>query len=547
MRRYLTAAAAALALAAGAKAHFVYVVPAADGAAVTAVFSDDLSPDESVPVSKIAGLTLAVRGPGGKDTPVPLAAGKNNALAGAVAGTGPRVVHGTVEYGVLAKGDAKPYLLVYHPKAVLGPVNGRPVVVNAPLELVPVPLAGRVAFQLIAAGVPVADAEVTVTTPEGKKEKVKTGADGRTPGFPGTGRFAAYGKRVEAAAGKREGKAYEEVRRYATLVVTVDEHPAAAAPAAAAASPFPPLPKAASSLGAVVSDGYLYVYGGHAGKTHSYDTSAVLGTFHRLKLAGGTKWEELPGGPILQGLNLAAHGGKVYRVGGMEPRNAPGTPSDNHSRADAARFDPATRTWEALPPLPAGRSSHDVVAVGDKLVVVGGWNQRGKDAPVWHDTTLVLDLAAKAPAWKPVPQPFRRRALTAAAVGSKVYVIAGMGPDGTDRRVDVLDADTLAWTTAPELPGADRTAFSPAAAAVNGRLVVNTSAGPVYRLAADGAAWEKVGEAVQKRMVARLVPLGPDAVALVGGAGGGANVDVVEVVRLAGQGERVPAAPAAKE
>jgi hypothetical protein len=314
------------------------------------------------------------------------------------------------------------------------------------------------------------------------------------------------------------------------------------------ASPFPPLPKAVSSLGAVAADGYLYVYGGHAGKTHTYDTTAVIGTFHRLKLAGGTKWEELPGGPILQGMNLAAHGGKVYRVGGMEPKNAPGEPADNHSRADAARFDPATNKWDALPPLPAGRSSHDVVVAGDKLVVVGGWNQRGKDAPAWHDTALVLDLTAKAPEWKAVPQPFKRRALTAAAVGSKVYVVAGMGADGTDRRVDVLDVDTLTWGTAPELPGTDRVAFSPAAASVGGKLVVNTSAGPVYRLAADGVAWEKVGEAAQKRMVARLVPLGPDAVALVGGAGGGANVAVVEVIRLAQQGERVPPAPpAAKE
>ena len=51
-------------------------------------------------------------------------------------------------------------------------------------------------------------------------------------------------------------------------------------------------------------DGYLYLYGGHAGKTHSYDTKSVLGTFHRLKLDGGAKWEELPGGPIAQGMNL---------------------------------------------------------------------------------------------------------------------------------------------------------------------------------------------------------------------------------------------------
>ena len=306
---------------------------------------------------------------------------------------------------------------------------------------------------------------------------------------------------------------------------------------------FPPLPTAVSSLGAVECYGYLYVYGGHAGKTHTYDTKTVLGTFHRLKLDGGAKWEELPGGPILQGMNLAAHGGKVYRVGGMHPRNAPGEPADNISLKDCARFDPKVGKWEPLPALPAGRSSHDVVVTGDKLVVVGGWEQKGKgEKPAWHDTALVFDLAAKNPEWKAVPQPFQRRALTAAAVGSTVYVLGGLGEAGGDRRVDVLDVATGKWAAGLALPGADRVAFSPAAAAVGGRLVVNTSEGPVYRLNGKGDGWEKVGEAKTKRVVARLIPYGTDAVILVGGAGGDrSNVDAVEVVRLDARREPVTA------
>ena len=61
---------------------------------------------------------------------------------------------------------------------------------------------------------------------------------------------------------------------------------------------LPPLTQATSSLGAVELDGYLYVYGGHAGKTHKFNTETVLGTFQRLKLDGGKEWESLPGGPI---------------------------------------------------------------------------------------------------------------------------------------------------------------------------------------------------------------------------------------------------------
>jgi N-acetylneuraminic acid mutarotase len=241
-------------------------------------------------------------------------------------------------------------------------------------------------------------------------------------------------------------------------------------------------------------------------------------------------------------MNLAAHQGKVYRVGGMQPRNAPGEPTDKHSVRDVACFDPKVGKWEALPSLPAGRSSHDVVVSGDKLVVVGGWDQKGKgQRPVWHDTALVLDLAASSPEWKSIPQPFKRRALSAAAVGPKVYVIAGLGADGGDKRVDVLDVATGTWSTGPMLPGGDRVAFAPAAGVVNGQVVVNTFEGPVYRLTTGADAWEKVGVAVHRRMVARLVAFGKDAVLLVGGASGARNVGEVEVVRLAERGERAAA------
>lgn len=330
----------------------------------------------------------------------------------------------------------------------------------------------------------------------------------------------------------------------AALAAFVTAALTAAEPAKPAA--LPPLPKPVASFGAVATDGYLYVYGGHAGKTHSYDTESVLGTFHRLKLDGGTKWEELPGGPRAQGLNLVAHKGLLYRVGGMQPRNKPGDPADNHSLAECARFDPKTNKWEDLPALPAGRSSHDVVVAGEKLVVVGGWQMKGKgEKSVWHDTALVLDLTAKQPKWESVPQPFQRRALTATAVGSKVYVLGGLGAEG--KATDVFDAETKKWSTAAALPleGKKAMSFSPAAATVNGRVVVNTAAGAMYRLSAGGDAWEKVGAVETPRMVARLIPLSATAVLLVGGATAGeGHTAALERVPLAEKGE--PVAPAKK-
>lgn len=97
---------------------------------------------------------------------------------------------------------------------------------------------------------------------------------------------------------------------------------AVAAESRAEAKVFPPLPVAVSSFGAAVADGYVYVYGGHAGKTHEYSTESVSHKFFRLKLDDPKVWEELPGGPGLQGLALVAYKDKIYRVGGMQPRNA---------------------------------------------------------------------------------------------------------------------------------------------------------------------------------------------------------------------------------
>lgn len=315
------------------------------------------------------------------------------------------------------------------------------------------------------------------------------------------------------------------------------------ASAATRAADYPPLPAAASSLGTIECDGYLYVYGGHAGKTHSYDTESVLGTFHRLKIEGGKAWEKLPSGPILQGLNLASHKGKVYRVGGMSPLNKPGEPADNVSLDDASVYDPKAGTWSALPKLPAGRSSHDLVTVGDKLVVVGGWQMRGKaEGSKWHDTALSLDLTAKEPKWESIPQPFQRRALTAAVLGTKVYVIAGLTADAAStKQVDILETATGKWSTGPAIPGSDRVGFSPAATVVEGKLIVNTSAGPLFRLTEKGDAWEKVGTVPTTRMVARIVPAGKNAVLVVGGAGKGGNVSAVERVEIAEKGEPVVA------
>ncbi|NDH07569.1 kelch-like protein [bacterium] len=305
---------------------------------------------------------------------------------------------------------------------------------------------------------------------------------------------------------------------------------------------LPPLTQATSSLGAVELDGYLYIYGGHAGKTHKYNTDTVLGTFQRLKLNGGKQWEQLPGGPKVQGMNLATHGGKIYRIGGLQPRNGPDEPADNVSITDCSCFDPKTNKWLAIAPLPAGRSSHDLIVAGDKLIVVGGWESRGKgNMPFWHETSLMLDLKDKDAKWESIPQPFKRRALTAAALGSKVYAICGMDENGAlINQVDVYDLVSKKWSIGPALPG-DKTGFSPAANIIQNKVIISTSEGLVFRLNESANGWEKVGTSNTKRIVHRLVPFGNNAL-LVGGAapGGAGNFADLEVVTISEKDGKKP-------
>ncbi|MEO2088403.1 MAG: DUF4198 domain-containing protein [Gemmataceae bacterium] len=202
-----------------ANAHFVFVVPAKDAKSVTVVFSEDTEPDEAVDIGKVAGLKLTGRFAGGKEAAVECKAGKHS-LTAELAQADPQCVYGTVTYGLMSKKDAKPTLLVYHPKAVFAGCDPKFAVIGekAVLEVVQTTAAGKTKFQLLAQGKPAAEAEGSVLLPDGKKEKVKTDKDGYTADFDQTGRYAVWLRQVETKAGEHDGKKYEEVRHYATLV-----------------------------------------------------------------------------------------------------------------------------------------------------------------------------------------------------------------------------------------------------------------------------------------------------------------------------------------
>lgn len=224
MKRVL-AVMAGLIVTSAASGHFVFIVPDGPGSgAGKVIFSDALKPDERVNIEKLAGTKLFVLVPGGPDTELKWTLNKDGACYKVeVPGTGPRVVGATTDYGVLQRGDSKPFRLYYYAKAVFGDLPSPEKATfgkRMPLELVPLAEAGKLRFQVLAQGQPLAKADVSVISPGSEKaESVTTDEKGITPPFEKTGRYGAHVQQTEGKTGEDRGKKYEEVRHYATAVL----------------------------------------------------------------------------------------------------------------------------------------------------------------------------------------------------------------------------------------------------------------------------------------------------------------------------------------
>jgi N-acetylneuraminic acid mutarotase len=313
------------------------------------------------------------------------------------------------------------------------------------------------------------------------------------------------------------------------------------------ADELPPLPEAVTSFGAVVQDEWLYVYGGHMAGSHAWSLATTSGAFHRLNLAKPEKWEKLAGGPQMQSPGLAAHAGKIYLVGGMQPQNA--TEKDKSllkSLNHAAVFDAAAGTWSKLPDLPEPRSSHDIAVLDGKLYVVGGWPlNTGDDSPKeddkegdkrpFHTTMLVLDLADTAAGWKSLPQPFQRRALAIAACKGKLYCIGGMNEKNeVSASANVFSPSSNSWSVLPDLSADGKMkAFGTAVCVLDDRVIASPGGGKVFALSTDRKAWVEVAQLKTQRYFHQLEAWRNNEVIALGGTKAREPQNSMEIVRIA--------------
>lgn len=536
--RLFLAAVVAVGVSQAAQAHFLWLVTKSaepSAAALHLYFSESAEPDDPALLERLGKVEAWRIAAGQHAVRLPLAAGEESLTTALSARDEPAVYLVNHTYGVLTRGDAV-FLLQYTAKT--GPSIDSPVWKadcsdRTDLDLVPELKDGHVSVRVLWKGKPAEGIDVVAMGPALEHEELKTDSAGRVALKKSKdGLYSFRAKHTEERAGTLKDQAYPAVRHYATLTVPVG---AVTAPVAKTLA-YPAIPTPVTSFGAAMVGDQLYIYGGHTGSAHAYSNLEQGNTLQRLDLSKPGDWETLVEGPRLQGLAMVAHGGKLYRLGGFTAKNAEGEAHDLWSQSDVACFDPETKQWRDLPPLPEARSSFDAAVLGDTIYVIGGWAIAGEGNNTWHKTAWSLDLSAEKLEWKALPEPpFQRRALSVAAFNGKLYAIGGMQSEGgPTTRVDVFDPASGQWSQGPNLIGEKPIAgFGSSAFAVGGRLYVSTIEGNLERLSADGSAWEQVEKLDRARFFHRMLPFGANQLVFVGGAsmqeGKFEQVDVVDV------------------
>ncbi|VTS00273.1 DUF4198 domain-containing protein [Tuwongella immobilis] len=203
--------------------HFVYIVPASNES-VKVIFSDSMEPDTNVSIEKIAASKVMIA-QAGKLKPAEWTLKKDEGYYEVqVPGDGSRVVLANTDYGVFQRGTNQPIRLQYHSRTILGPLPAPEELTFAkeqPLELIPQVVEGKLTFRALLNGKPLAKAEYAVMAPESERALAQTtDAQGFTAKFEKGGTYSARVLFVDAKPGEFQGKAYNELRHYATVVYT---------------------------------------------------------------------------------------------------------------------------------------------------------------------------------------------------------------------------------------------------------------------------------------------------------------------------------------
>lgn len=134
-------------------------------------------------------------------------------------------------------------------------------------------------------------------------------------------------------------------------------------------------------------------------------------------------------------------GGKIYVPGGEG--------DGGQVLASAEAYDPRTKQWETLPPLPAPRSRYALADYEGQLYLFGGWDGASYRAEVFVFDPRTRQWAERAAMRTP------RRNAGAALVEERIYVVGGeneAGPLAVNERYDPTGDTGGTWETLVPLP-----------------------------------------------------------------------------------------------
>lgn len=438
-------------------------------------------------------------------------------------------------YGVFGGGEKSMFLNYSGKYAKLG-TDSSPAkpVKELTLDLVPEFTEGALKITAYFKGMPLHNAEVKLVRTDADSTEGTTGETGSVM-LKAPTRYLIRAKHVVQESGEANGKKFAEKRYYCTMVLdvngeiaspantTVDVPTKLEAPVTLKKidTELEDFPVGLTSFGATVSSDQVFVIGGKSGRAHSYAKSYQNRDVYCLSLVKGEgQWKTVGDNLGLQGLAIVSHGGKVYRIGGLEARNAEDEEHDLHSIADVMQFDPANGSWNQMPSLPNGRSSFDACVVDDKIYVVGGWQMDGENDSVWAHDMLIFDLSKPDAQWQSIAAPFRTRALAVRSHGGKIIAVGGIDEDGgPTAAVHFFDIASQQWSPGPEVPtGGDMKAFGCSAVSLGEHFLISTYDGEVFRLSDDRKSWQQAHQLETGRFFHHMLPVGESQFAMVGGS-----------------------------
>ena len=149
-------------------------------------------------------------------------------------------------------------------------------------------------------------------------------------------------------------------------------------------------------------------------------------------------------------VGVATLGEKIYVVGGFEqPRlgnvlNLSITPS-------LEEYDPSTDRWASKAPMPVGLHHVGLGVTGGHLYVIGGYRQSGLG--VWGPVATVYAYDPATDTWaERAPMPTARGALSVSVHEGKLYAIGGYDRKANSAAVEVYDPERNTWASRARLP-----------------------------------------------------------------------------------------------